>query len=134
MHLFSGTFGLVEKALDAAALRHTTIASNIANADTPYYKRRDVSFAAELQKAVDRRNQSLSAYRTDRRHLPFKHQTSLEPRVIIDQHTMYNHNGNNVDMDFEMAELAKNQIKYHALIDRANGHLQKLRTVINEGR
>ncbi|GGK13819.1 flagellar basal body rod protein FlgB [Caldalkalibacillus thermarum] len=133
MLLFSPTFGLVEKALDASALRHKALASNIANVDTPFYKRRDVSFEAELQRAV-RRGQTLSAYRTDPRHIPFKHQTLAEPQIVIDRHTTYNHNGNNVDLDVEMAELAKNQIKYHALVDRANGHFKKLKTVINEGR
>ena len=48
--------------------------------------------------------------------------------------TTYKPNGNNVDMDLEMAELAKNQLWFNALTERVNGKFNTLRTVINEGR
>ena len=46
----------------------------------------------------------------------------------------YNHNGNSVDMDQEMAELAKNQIYYNALMERINGKFAVLQTVIRGGK
>lgn len=46
---------------------------------------------------------------------------------------MYSHNGNNVDIDKEMAELAENQIYYNGLVDRINGKFGSLQTVIRGG-
>ena len=46
---------------------------------------------------------------------------------------MYNHNGNNVDVDHEMAELAKNQLYYQAVVDRLNGKFSSLEKVIRGG-
>jgi flagellar basal-body rod protein FlgB len=134
MALFSGTFGLIEKALDASTLRQKVLASNIANVDTPYYKRKDVRFESVLQDALHASERKIRAYRTDPRHIPFGGVKTLEPQVVTDASTTFNHNGNNVDLDLEMAELAKTQIKYQALVDRANAYFNKLSTVINEGR
>lgn len=133
MALFSGVFGLLEKAMDASTLRQKVLAGNIANVDTPHYKRQDVQFETILQKAMaDQRK--FKAYRTDPRHIPFGGVRELVPQIVTQSTTLFNHNGNNVDLDLEMAELAKTQIKYQALVDRANGHFKKLNMVINEGR
>lgn len=47
---------------------------------------------------------------------------------------MFNHNGNNVDIDFEMSQMAQNQIYYNALIDRLNGQFNSIKTVLGSGR
>lgn len=133
MSLFSGTLGIMEKALDASSLRQKVLAANIANVDTPHYKRMDVRFEDVLAKALANQR-GLEAYRTDPRHIPFGGWVSLTPQIVTDNQTIFNHNGNNVDLDLEMAELAKTQIKYQALVDRVNGYFNKLKTVINEGR
>lgn len=133
MSLFSGAFGILEKALDAQALRQKVLASNIANVDTPRYKRLDVRFEDALAKALANQR-GLQAYRTDPRHIPFGGKISYTPQIVKDTNTIFNHNENNVDLDLEMAELAKTQIKYQALVDRTNAYFNKLKTVINEGR
>lgn len=125
----------LSRALDVSSLRHRTIASNIANVDTPGYKSKEVQFDAVLQEALNR-SDGLRAYRTDERHVPFRAQRGapVRPMIVSNPYTTVQHNGNNVDMDYEMNQLAKNQIYYHALIDRVNGHFNKLQTVISEGR
>lgn len=132
MNLFnSAAFRAVQLGLDGSHLRQQAITQNIANVDTPNYKAKNVSFKqmldAELQK------KTLVAYRTDERHIPFSNERK-SPIVWETRSTTYNHNGNNVDIDVEMAELAKNQIYYNALIDRMNGQFQSLQTVIRGGR
>ncbi len=132
MKLFSPqTFGVLERSLDYASLKQKAISSNIANVDTPNYKAKDVKFRDVLGQSVA----GLEAKKTDRRHFDFAGghpggHLSIQQR----QGTMYNHNGNNVDIDQEMAEMAKNQIYYNALTDRINGKFNSLQTVIKGGR
>ncbi|WP_106497630.1 flagellar basal body rod protein FlgB [Lentibacillus sp. Marseille-P4043] len=132
MDLFGGTFRTLENSLDYASVKNSTISNNIANVDTPNYKAKDVTFKNVLHKEL---GNSLAAKRTDPRHLPFNNGTSQNSYQINTKNdTMYNHNGNNVDIDKEMAELAENQIYYQSLVDRMNGKFRDLQTVVRGGR
>ena len=51
--------------------------------------------------------------------------------MVTDHSTTFNHNGNNVDIEYEMALLAQNQLRYNLLIDRTNGYFKNLRTAID---
>ncbi|SDY72343.1 flagellar basal-body rod protein FlgB [Evansella caseinilytica] len=127
----NATNQLLQTALTASTTRQNTISQNIANVDTPNYKAKKAVFAHELSSAIDR--QKLTAYRTDVRHIPFGGSSSEEVRVIERTDTQYNHNGNNVDIDLEMADMAKNQIYYNALTDRLNGRFNSVLTVLGKG-
>lgn len=124
---------LLQTALNASMVRQQAISHNIANVDTPNFKAKKAVFEHELQRAVT--EQKLKAYRTDSRHLDFGGQSNnIGARVVERNNSQFNHNGNNVDIDLEMAELAKNQIYYNALIDRMNGRFNSIRTVLGQGR
>ncbi len=103
------------RALDAAALRHKTIATNIANVETPNYRRREVRFEEALQKALDGGGA-----------LP-------EPQVVEDP-APGRADGNNVNIDQEMAELSENALRYEALVQGLAARTDQLQTVITEGR
>lgn len=75
----------------------------------------------------------LQARTTNERHLNFGEEENRPYRIVKDASTTYNHNGNNVDIDREMSELAKNQIYYNSLIDRMNGKFSSLQSVIRGG-
>lgn len=124
---------LLQSALSAASTRQKTISNNIANVDTPNYKAKKTIFTHELKSAME--NEKIRANRTDARHIPFKHERFQEEpaKVVTRFDTQMNHNGNNVDIDLEMAELAKNQIYYNALVDRLNGRFNSIRTVLGRG-
>lgn len=132
MNIF--TTGKLESALSTAALKNKLHAANIANVDTPNYKSKQVDFKSALTQAIQ--NQTMTSFKTNEKHLPFRNEVGGTNRIQItaNHHTTVKHNGNNVDMDFEMAELAKNQLWYNALTERVNGKFTSLRTVINEGR
>lgn len=130
MKLFSNTFSTLENALDYSSLKQKVVSQNIANVDTPKYKAKDVSFKAILQTTM---KQSMHAYRSDARHYEFK-QNSVHPAVMTRNKVQYNHNGNSVDLDKEMAEMATNQIYYHAVTDRLNGKFSSLQNVIKGGK
>lgn len=128
----SGVFDYVnvlDKAADGAWLRNEAIANNIANVNTPNYKRQDVSFEAELKQALKAsgNNETL-----DERISNVNDRLSrIEPRVYTDAAGYsYRLDGNNVDIDNENVELASNQIKYNALIQGIDGDFTNLKTVI----
>ena len=129
MNLFGGTIGNLESGLKYSATKQKTIAQNIANVDTPKYKAKDVSFAKMLK---DEEIDTMSAHRTDQRHYEFKQPQSSDG-VYSYTNLRYRQNGNGVDMDAEQAKMAENTIYYNALIDRINGKLNSLKTVIKGG-
>lgn len=130
MNLFGGTISSLENGLSYATLNHKTIANNIANVDTPNYKAKSVSFKDML---ANEQQIAISAYRTDNRHYDFEMKQST-PGVSNLTNLRYRNNGNAVDMDAEQTKLAENQIYYNALIDRVNGKLNTLNTVIKGGK
>ncbi|HET7522091.1 MAG TPA: flagellar basal body rod protein FlgB [Bacillales bacterium] len=117
----------LEKALDRTVLRQKAISQNIANVDTPGYKAKRVVFKDEL----DRR---LQAYRTNPRHFQFSTSSAGGAYIREETDTAFNNNGNNVDMDREMAALAKNQIQYYALVAKLNGTFRRLDYVLRGGK
>lgn len=131
MNLFGGTMQSLEKSLSYATAKNQAISNNIANVDTPHYSAKDVVFKDVLNNEL---TSSSAAKRTHPKHLPFNETANQSFQMIAETNTMYNHNGNNVDVDKEMAELAKNQIYYRGLVDRLNGKFGNLQTVIRGGR
>ncbi|WP_068672400.1 flagellar basal body rod protein FlgB [Oceanobacillus sp. Castelsardo] len=130
MDLFGGTVRTLENSLDYASTKNRVISNNIANVDTPNYKTKDVVFKNILDNAIQSK---LEARKTNEKHLPFYSENKSTYRVITKNNTIYNHNGNNVDIDKQMSDLAKNQIYYNSLVDRMNGKFNSLRTVIRGG-
>lgn len=127
---------ILERSLDAASLRQKVLANNIANVDTPNFKRSDVSFDAALQNYLNQDGTSIQGTMTDPRHIPIGASsfTEIRPEIMVEQSTTVNNNGNNVDIDSEMTQLAVNQIKYNALVQEANGYFSRLRSAIQGGR
>lgn len=131
MSLFSNTILLLEHALNYSSTKQKVIAQNIANVDTPNYKAKDV---ASFQKVLNNEIHSLKANVTSEKHIPFTSKISERTGLIqAEKNVRYNENGNSVDVDQEMAELAENQIYYYAMTDRINGKFQTLRNVIKGG-
>lgn len=131
MNLFSNTMTALEKGLNYSSLKQKVISQNISNEATPGYKAKDVSFKQSLQEAVD---QSLLAKRSDERHFTFKERPMIHPGVVVKKNVSFNNNGNSVDIDNEMADLATNQIYYNALIERMSGKFSSLQNVIRGGK
>lgn len=125
----SGVFdyiNVLDKAADAAWLRNDAIANNIANADTPGYKRQDVSFETELARAIgSSRYESMDAKVADLKL------GQITPSVYTDaaDHS-YRLDGNNVDPDTENVYLAENQITYNALMSSITKEFEDLKSVM----
>ncbi len=130
-----GKTKLLEKALDASWTRNETIAQNIANVDTPGYKRKDVAFKEYLNAALE--PGSFEGFRTDKRHIPIGGGSIDDVKMKVTQPNdcfSARLDGNNVDIENEMAQMAKNTIEYNTLIQRLNGKFKGIKSAINEGR
>lgn len=130
MKVFDKTMHALENSLQYSTMKNKAISNNIANVDTPNYKAENVSFKSLLQDESNR----LELKSTHSKHLPATNSNHSQHVMATNNSTIYNHNGNNVDVDKEMADLAENQIFYRSLIDRMNGKFQTLQTVIRGGK
>ncbi len=118
---------VLDKAADAAWLRNDAIANNIANVDTPGYKRQDVAFESELKKAIGR---SSSTSNMDQRVAAIR-TAQLKPVAYTDlSGYSYRLDGNNVDIDTENVMLAENQIKYQGLMNSISEEFNNLQRVM----
>lgn len=130
LNLFGQTFSSLENAMNYSTAKNRAISNNIANVDTPGYKAKDVVFKDVLNEEVS----SIPTKRTNARHIDFQKRGGADSFQTITRHNgTYNHNGNNVDIDKEMNELAQNQIQYQALTNRMSSKFRGLESVIKGG-
>ena len=120
----------MEKALDGSALRQKAIAANIANVDTPGYKSIEVSFAEQLRGALKNPGKVIRLRTTHQRHLQINNASTMKEFVISRQNTQVRNDGNNVDIDREIAKLTSNEIYYDAISRCINDEFNLLRKVI----
>ena len=105
--------GVLAQMLDAAALRHRVIAQNVANVNTPGYRRREVAFEADLAKALAAPG-------------PAPH---VKPKVVVADGPE-RVDGNTVDIDREMNDLSKNALLYQAAAQIVTSRVASLRAAI----
>ena len=116
---------VLDKAADASWMRQEAISNNIANVNTPGYKRQDVAFEDSLQEAI-----SNSRYRSIDEKVANLSKADLRIRSYTDSSGFsYRLDGNNVDIDTENAALARNQLKYNALVDSINHEFSMIKAV-----
>lgn len=118
---------LLDKAADASWTRKTVIDNNIANVNTPGYKRQEVNFEDTLQRALkDYQYESLDS-KVD--HLDL---SSLNAETFTDYaNYSYRMDGNNVDIDVEQSESASEQIKYEAITSSISSEFARMKAVIS---
>ncbi len=136
--MFSGSFGatvdLLRREMDVAVLRRNVIANNIANAETPNFKRTVVNFEAELKRALDSTAARPSVqFVNDPRHIPFYQPTdyrTVKPRLVLDYLTTAKNNGNNVDIEEEGMLAQENQLLYQTLATAINAQYNLVNLVL----
>lgn len=127
----SGAFGYVDvlkTAADASWLREEVLTNNIANVDTPNYKRQDVEFTTYLKSALEQAGTPAS---TLTQKVNEANLSGITTRTYTENTTLsYRMDGNNVDLSTENAELATEQINYNALIDSMNNEFTRMKAVL----
>jgi flagellar basal-body rod protein FlgB len=108
-------FDLVEKALDIRAFYHKIIAGNIANAETPNYKEKDIDFSKELEKRVGVAG-------------------DIEVKERADYDGIPGLDGNTVDVERQVVKMSENSMLYNALVQVVVKKFSLMRYAINEGK
>ncbi len=117
---------VLDRAADASWTRDELISNNIANVDTPGYKRQDISFERELQRALGN-----SRFQTMDDKVANLRSEDVTGRVYTDGKSYsYRYDGNNVDIDAENTYLAENQITYNALMTGLKEEFRNLKAVM----
>lgn len=117
---------VLDRAADAAWQRNEAISNNIANVDTPGYKRQDVAFESVLQQALGK-----NRYESMDDKVANVDLSRLRGRAYVDYaNYSYRLDGNNVDIENENVMLAENQLKYQGLISSINQEFTNLKTVM----
>jgi len=117
----SRTHELLGMAMDYRAQRQDMIASNIANADTPFYRPRDIRFedalAAKKAELLNESSDTLKMAQTNSHHIaPQKEHASYKPTIYFRDGHMARNDGNSVDIDVETTEMSKNSVMFNAIV------------------
>ena len=135
-HSFDKNLTLMHRGMDVALLRYNVTANNIANSDTPNFKRSTVSFESELKRLLDLEKQkppfkgalqydrSMSLYRP-------RNWREVKPRVTLDYLTTAKNNGNNVDIEEEIMTATNTQLVYQAMLNTVNSEFHRMNIALS---
>lgn len=135
MRIFDATLAGLERSLDVRLVRHNVLAGNLANVDTPGYAPKDVDFASAMA-SLSRNGgpSSISLQRTGDRHLSLAGSPGASEVPIVEvSGGAPALDGNQVDLDRTMVQLAENGIQYGAGARAASKKLAILRYVVSDG-
>lgn len=127
---FSQTFRALEKAIDLSQKRHTLIASNISNVDTPGYRARDLDFQSALNQALGA-DYKVELTTTHPGHIDLSKSSGTNVEAIEDQGSWNGYNWVNIDK--EMARLAENNLIYRTSVETLLRKIALLKEAIKEG-
>ncbi|HBP65145.1 MAG TPA: flagellar basal body rod protein FlgB [Desulfosporosinus sp.] len=120
---------VLQKGLEASSMRQQVLSNNIANIDTPSFKRSDVDFQTVLGTVLGEKSGALSLKLTAQKHLPGLADVGGSA-IVTDQSTSLRNDGNNVDVDKEMTNVAENGLYYNSLTSAISSQLGLLRMVL----
>jgi flagellar basal-body rod protein FlgB len=115
MTLFDTTQLGLERAIQGAAMRQTALSQNVANANTPGYRRVDVDFHAALRDAMERGRGEIEG---------------VQFSQSVDGAAVMRPDGGTVDVDVESANLAKNALDYETLVAAARARIEILKAAM----
>jgi flagellar basal-body rod protein FlgB len=115
-NLFGSHLDRLQKSMGLATKRHAALSNNLANVNTPGYKRQDVDFNLQLEEAMDAQSKAGSKLKGP----------NAGSSMRLD--------GNSVDLEQEVMSLAETELRYQALTDMTASYFAGLKNVIREGR
>lgn len=124
------SFSVLSKALDLRTQRHQVLASNIANADTPGYKARDLEFSMAMQGAMGGSAAAGMAI-TARGHQSGSDVSGASGALQFRTATQAAADGNTVDMDVERSQITDNALQYQIVTQLISNRFQSLRTAMS---
>jgi len=120
---------VLQKGLEASSMRQQVLSNNVANIDTPSFKRSDVDFQTVLGTVLGEKSGALSLKLTAQKQIPGLANVGGSA-IVTDQSTSLRNDGNNVDVDKEMTNVAENGLYYNSLTSAISSQLGLLRMVL----
>ncbi|MFJ7726547.1 flagellar basal body rod protein FlgB [Neobacillus sp. NPDC097160] len=121
---------ILQSALDASSLRQQVISNNIANAETPGFKTKQVVFEDILKQQINNQSKFVGN-RTDSRHFAIGYSSAIpSAKTVNNTNTVMQSNGNNVDIDEEMSRMGKNSLWYYTLTQQLTSEFHQLSIAI----
>jgi flagellar basal-body rod protein FlgB len=131
---FGKTLDILQRSMDVNLLRQDVIANNIANSDTPNFKRTMVNFETSLQTALEsEKARPFPTAMTDEKHMPFYRPMDyrdVRPRRVLDYLTTSKNNGNNVDIEEESMNYLSSQLAYTLMTNTVSTEFRNLNLVL----
>lgn len=131
---FGRTVDILHRSMDVALMRRDIISDNIANADTPNFKRSTLNFESSLKRAIESEDvRGFPAVMTHEKHIPFHRPVdyrTVEPRKVLDYLSSTDNNGNNVDIEEEMMNALHNQLSYDLMTRVVSNQFTQLNMVL----
>lgn len=134
MEINDKTMQALQAAMKFRQLKQEVHAANIANAETPNYKAQKLDFEEALARALDTDGQ-MNMATSDSKHFNVGNGgfNNLEPEIYDDPNGVVNPNGNTVDRDKELAEMAENKLLYDASVQLINKKFGLLKYTVGSG-
>ena len=133
---FGRTLDILQRSMDVSMLRQDVIANNIANADTPNFKRSFVNFESQLAAALDSEaphgmamRQTMPGHMTNQWTVDYR---TVEPNRQLDYLTTSDNNGNNVDVEVESMDYLNSQLLYTLMSNSVAEQFSRLKIVLAE--
>jgi len=132
---FGKTLDILHRSMDVSSLRNDVISNNIANSDTPNFKRTVVNFETQLRDALDSEGQrsTFQERLTNERHIPFSRPVDyrdVKPQRFLDYLSVSKNNGNNVDIEEESMNLLTNQMMYTMMTNSVRSEFARVNLVL----
>lgn len=131
---FGKSLEILQRSMDVATIRRRVISDNLANADTPNFKRSDINFESELKRALNsEKSSNMDGAMTNSRHISFNKPMDwqqVQPRRVLDYLTSTDNNGNNVDVEVESMAALKNQLSYNLMTSAVANHFSQISMVV----
>ncbi|MBI9103243.1 MAG: flagellar basal body rod protein FlgB [Spirochaetales bacterium] len=127
---FGKSLEILQRGMDVSVLRRQIIADNMANGDTPNFKRSTLSFESELKRALDSEGErSMEGALTNSRHISFNKPQDwrqVSPRKVLDYLSTTDNNGNNVDVEVESMNALQNQMNYSLMASAVTNQFNQI--------
>ena len=131
---FGRTVDILHRSMDVSLMRRDIISDNIANADTPNFKRSTLNFESSLKRAIESEDvKAFPAAMTHEKHIPFHRPVNyrtVKPRKVLDYLSSTDNNGNNVDIEQEMMSALHNQLSYDLMTRVVSNEFTKVNMVL----
>ena len=125
MSVIDRAFSIHDDAMQIRSRRSSILAANIANADTPNYKARDMDFSAMMKQSIAGGDSRFNMSRTNERHLSTS-AVQVDPNIKYRNPLNASLDGNTVDMHAEHARFSQNAVEYQTSLTLLSGKIKGL--------